>query len=251
MFSSGGLAQGGALDFPEGSVGYNNITTVGSVALTGDTFSDNQVIGGEGQGGVGGVAIGGGLNIGLSGSPQPAATIVRTSITGNLAQSGGDTTGFSEGYGMGGGLNLSGSGSVAFTNSSVANNQAIGNDYGAGYGGGFDNTGNTVTLTNTPVTNNQAMGGNGENGGSGSIREPGCIGLRRRHLEFQPAHPHQLAGQRQRGDRRCRGRGRHGVRRGFGRLGPGRRDLHRRQRPDPHRLGGHRRPGDRRRGGCG
>ena len=63
------------------------------VALTGDAFTGNQAIGGEGQGRRRRQRHGGGLVITVPASPGSSVTIVQTTIADNLAQGGTDADG--------------------------------------------------------------------------------------------------------------------------------------------------------------
>ncbi len=60
---SGGLSDGGALYFEQGTSSFDGVTTIGSLSITGSAFTNNQAIGGGGQGGGGSEAGGGAIDM--------------------------------------------------------------------------------------------------------------------------------------------------------------------------------------------
>ncbi|WP_422924199.1 beta strand repeat-containing protein [Singulisphaera sp. PoT] len=192
LFSAGGGASGGAISFSQ-SGGTSTVTIGGDSSATppptstsspgatiiGSEFTDNQVIGGRGNGGQGGQATGAAIAMSGSYAASPdftsvtvspsKMTIIGTTITGNVAQAGPGATG---GAATGGGICTT-IGSLAITGSNLSGNLALGGaglQGGAGgtaQGGGLLTTDSTVTLTGTLVTNNQAIGGAGGDGTSG------------------------------------------------------------------------------------
>ncbi len=195
--NGGGYAYGGAVDYTGGTyfVNNQNIPVNSVLALTGDSLTANQAIGGEGEGFSGGAAFGGALQVegggfigsfgsggeigvGVS-STSPGVTIDRTTISGNIAQGASDAMGFSGGSARGGGVNSDGP--LAMTESSVSGNAAIAGAGGAGStgfgvggyasGGGLYLTGGS--LSDTTVSGNRAVGGAG---GSGAAGDAGGFG---------------------------------------------------------------------------
>ena len=126
------------------------------MTVTGSSFTNNQAIAGNGQGGGGGYATGGALSISGGDPSAPRLTISQTVIQGNLVQAGSDSGGGFTNSAQGGGIYDSGA-VLAISSSILSGNQAIGGSasLGAsgsqGIGGALVNNGDSLTLKNAVI----------------------------------------------------------------------------------------------------
>jgi hypothetical protein len=149
-----GLGAGGALDDS-----FNSTATLIDTAILG-----NQAIGSDGAHGVnGGDGWGGGIVVGLNGTPglgfppdTSSLTVIGGTLAGNLAQGGAGGSGAKGGDGFGGGLMIaSGAATATVVNSAIVGNLALGGAPGAGGGAGQGIGGGVYTLgtfTDDPST---------------------------------------------------------------------------------------------------
>jgi hypothetical protein len=173
-----GLAEGGGL--------WN----IGVATVTGCTFDHNEALGGSGNTGGSGFilfGLGAGGGIYTSGENTSGSRAILTAsnlrLRNNRAVGGtGNTAGPFVGAGLGGGLLSSGAGllipsggsTTTISNSTVADNQALGGQGGTGGNGrdalgcGLANIfGAALTVSGSTLTDNQALGGAGGDGGNG------------------------------------------------------------------------------------
>jgi hypothetical protein len=185
----GSNASGGTNGIGRVGVSWGGaLMDVGAATVTNSTFDYNEARGGSGDTGGSSfslVGIGFGGGIAISALPGNQATLAASNVVlrHNLAVGGaGNATGTYVGQGIGGGLANDGAPSVTFgsatatvSDSTIADNQALGGqgpDGGSGgdaLGGGMANLfGAVLTISGSTLTNNCAVGGDGQGGGRGS-----------------------------------------------------------------------------------
>jgi hypothetical protein len=174
---------------------FGGALTNGWVAtVTNCTFEHNAALGGSGNaGGSGfsevGCAFGGAIaNVPTGFGPPGILTASHLTLRNNRAVGGaGNTSGNLLGEAIGGGLynagawpGSSGGGTATVSDSTIADNQAIGGNASAGgdgrhaLGGGMANVfGATLTVSGATLTGNQARGGAGANGLGGGLFNDG------------------------------------------------------------------------------
>ncbi len=189
---SGNRSVGGAdgTGFEDGQgLGGGIMNTAGNMVITDCTITNNQAVGGNNANFSGGnpwngLGSGGGISNGAGG----ALDIANSTVSGNIAQGGANTSG-PGGDGYGGGIESSSA--LTVTDSRITNNTAIGGLGGAGtamgtigadgfgFGGGIDTSGvgATTTLVGCTIASNVAQGSAGANGNSGGDGVGGGLGV--------------------------------------------------------------------------
>lgn len=226
---TGGLPGGmGGRGGDAGNASGGAISNVGTLTITGSTFSGNTALGGAGgmggnggdgmgsPGGPGGSAGKGGDTTGGALSNSGTMTVTNSTFVGNTTTggaggnggnpgsgSGGSTlgNGASGGIGRGGGTANTLTGTLALTNSTLTANSAVGGAGGmgaggtvaaaSGSGGGLRTEGGGVTVRNTILAANPAI--NDGNCGN-SVMDGGY------NLEFSPATTCNFLGHAQSSD---------------------------------------------------
>jgi hypothetical protein len=195
---SGNQALGGANNTSTGASGNvgtgsgGGLVNGGEATVTDSTFEDNEARGGSGNrgGGTGfqfvGMGFGGGINTTAadpSGDPV-RLTLDSVTLRHNRAVGGdGNMAGTVLGTGEGGGLFSigantlglpSGGSTTLVSNSTIADNQAVGGDGSAGRGGGIATVfGSILTVSGSTLAGNQALGGAGGSGQGGGLFNDG------------------------------------------------------------------------------
>ena len=194
---AGGLGQGGTSSANgfggnvNGTIDLDTLNAAATFIFSGDTFTQEQALGGAGAsavapgfGGVGG-SVSGVININ---DIEPALSIQNCAFSANLAQGGAGGSGLAAPGGEGGtvvGDAVYTAGNLLVSSSSFIGNQAIGGAGGSGgagseggpggiiSGSAFAAFGNVTTVSGSTIIGNQAIGGAGGNGGDGGDGSPG------------------------------------------------------------------------------
>ena len=140
------------------------VGNLGTLTVTGCTFTDNQAVGGSGSSGS--VHAGSGAGGGIAN--LAVANVTNSTFTGNLAQGGSNSSGNDSG-GAGGGGHRQLCGVLTVAGSTFTDNQAQGGNDNSGStfagvaaGGAIDSLGTAATslvVSQGTFTNNQAQGG--------------------------------------------------------------------------------------------